>query len=80
VDEAVMIDPTTGWIANDWCPARKLEYFKPGTGPRTECMEHGPPYDEPVWASDQDFGRVIEKRADDLGKKIGKALGRIFRF
>jgi hypothetical protein len=43
-------------------------------------MEHGPPYDEPVWASDQDFGRVIEKRADDLGKKIGKALGRIFRF
>ena len=80
VDEAVMIDPTTGWIANDWCPARKLEYFKPGTGPRTECMEHGPPYDEPIWASDQDLGRVIEKRADDLGKKIGKALGRIFRF
>ena len=80
LDETVMIDPTTGWIANDWCPARKLEYFKPGTGPRTECMEHGPPYDESIWASDQDVGRVIEKRADDLGKKIGKALGRIFRF
>ena len=80
VDEAVMIDPTTGWIASDWCPARKLEYFKPGTGPRTECMEHGQPYDEPVWASDQEIGREIEKRADDLGKKIGKALGRIFRF
>jgi penicillin-binding protein 1A len=80
VDEAVMIDPTTGWIANDWCPARKLEYFKPGTGPRTECMEHGPPYDEPIWVSDDDVGRAIEKRADDLGKKIGRALGRIFRF
>ncbi len=80
VDEAVMIDPTTGWIANEWCPARKLEYFKPGTGPRTECMEHGPDYDEPIWTSDQDPGREIERRADDLGKKLGRALGRIFRF
>jgi penicillin-binding protein 1A len=83
VDEAVTIDPTTGWIANEWCPARKVEYFKPGTGPRTECMEHGPDYEEPIWASDQqnqDLGRVIERRADDLGKKIGRALGRIFRF
>ena len=79
VDEAVMIDPTTGWIATDWCPARKLEYFKPGTGPRTECMEHGPAYEEPIWA-DSDIGREVEKRADDLGKRIGKALGRIFRF
>ena len=79
VDEAVMIDPTTGWIAGDWCPARKLEYFKPGTGPRTECMEHG--YEEPIWASEQpEWDRQVEKRADDLGKKIGKALGRIFRF
>ena len=74
-----MIDPTTGWIAGDWCPARKLEYFKPGTGPRTECMEHG--YEEPIWASEHpEWERQVEKRADDLGKKIGKALGRIFRF
>jgi len=80
VDEAVMIDPTTGWIANEWCPARKLEYFKPGTGPRMECMEHGPDYEEPIWTSDQDLGREVEKRADDLGKRLGKALGRIFRF
>jgi hypothetical protein len=46
-------------------------------------MEHGPDYEEPIWASDQqnqDLGRVIERRADDLGKKIGRALGRIFRF
>jgi penicillin-binding protein 1A len=80
LDEAVMIDPTTGWIANEWCPQRKLEYFKPGTGPRTECMEHGPPYEEgPVFA-DPDFGREIQRGADNLGKKIGKALGRIFKF
>jgi penicillin-binding protein 1A len=80
VDEAVMIDPTTGWIANEWCPARKLEYFKPGTGPRTECMEHGPAYDEPIWTDNQDFGQQVEKQADKLGKKIEKALGKIFRF
>jgi 1A family penicillin-binding protein len=80
VDEAVMIDPTTGWIANEWCPQRKLEYFKPGTGPRTECMEHGPPYDDQTIFGDQELGREVERRADDLGKKIGKALGRIFKF
>lgn len=81
VDEAVMIDPTTGWIANEWCPARKLEYFKPGTGPRTECMEHGPPDEEiPGWPDSGEIGRQVERQADRLGKKIGKALGRIFRF
>jgi len=43
-------------------------------------MEHGPDYEEPIWTSDQDIGRQVEKRADDLGKRLGKALGRIFRF
>ena len=80
VDEAVMIDPTTGWIANDWCPARKLEYFKPGTGPRSECMEHGPEYEEPIFTEPDDIGREVEKQAGKLGKKIEKALGKIFRF
>jgi penicillin-binding protein 1A len=84
VDEAITIDPTTGWIANEWCPARKLEYFKPGTGPRTECMEHGPAYeDQPIFTDNgngPDFGRQVEKQADKLSKKIGKALGRIFKF
>ncbi|HEU4878335.1 MAG TPA: hypothetical protein VFT21_02730, partial [Gemmatimonadaceae bacterium] len=73
------IDPTTGWIANEWCPQRKLEYFRPGTGPRTECMEHGPPYEEEIYA-DPNIGREIQRGADNLGKKIGKALGRIFKF
>ncbi|HMA22101.1 MAG TPA: PBP1A family penicillin-binding protein [Gemmatimonadaceae bacterium] len=81
VDEAVMIDPTTGWIATDWCPARQVAYFKPGTGPRTECMEHGPSYEEgPVWSDNNAVQRAVEKKADDLGKKLSRALGRIFRF
>lgn len=81
LSEAVTIDPTTGWIAGEWCPARKLEYFKPGAGPRSECLEHGPPYyDEPILTDDGDFGNQVEKQADKLGRKIEKALGRIFRF
>lgn len=80
VSEAITIDPTTGWVAGEWCPARKLEYFKPGTGPRTECMEHGPPYDlDPMWPDSGDWRRV-GKKGDNLGKKIGRALGRIFKF
>jgi penicillin-binding protein 1A len=81
VTEAIMIDPTTGWIAGEWCPARKLEYFKPGTGPRTECMEHGSPYEmDPIWTDPDDWGDRVDKEADKLGKKIEKALGKIFRF
>jgi penicillin-binding protein 1A len=81
VSEAIMIDPTTGWIAGEWCPARKVEYFKPGTGPRTECMEHGPPYEmDPIWTDQGEWGDRVEKEADKLGKRIEKALGRIFRF
>jgi hypothetical protein len=42
-------------------------------------MEHG--YEAPIWASEEpEWERQVERRADDLGKKIGKALGRIFRF
>lgn len=81
LSEAITIDPTTGWIAGEWCPARKLEYFKPGTGPRTECMEHGPPYyDDPFEIAPEDIESEIEREAEKLGRKIRRGLGRIFRF
>ncbi len=81
MDEAVTIDPTTGWVANEWCPARKVEYFKPGTGPRTECTEHGPSYDdESVWNNDAAIARDQGNDLGKIGKKLGKALGKIFRF
>jgi 1A family penicillin-binding protein len=78
----VTIDPTTGWLANEWCPARKVEYFKPGTEPHTECIEHGPPESDaqPGWPNQTDWPRGVEKGMGNLGKKIGKALGKIFRF
>jgi len=78
VNEVITIDPTTGWIANEWCPARQVAYFKPGTGPLQECMEHGPPDVQPEWpdSGPPDIGRQV----DNLGRKIGKALGKIFKF
>jgi penicillin-binding protein 1A len=78
VTEAITIDPTTGWIANEWCPARQVAYFKPGTGPRTECMEHGPPDVQPDWPDPNQPN--IGRQVDNLGRKIGKALGKIFKF
>ncbi|MBA3340758.1 MAG: PBP1A family penicillin-binding protein [Gemmatimonadaceae bacterium] len=79
LDEVVTIDPTTGWIANDWCPARKTEYFKPGLGPRTECMEHGAPVYEPEWQDSTSWEGQVEREIDSFGKKVEKALGKIFR-
>ena len=76
------IDPTTGWLANEWCPARKTEYFKPGGEPRTLCLEHGAPdeYPAPDWPDQTSWPQDIGHDVGKLGKKIGKALGRIFKF
>ncbi len=79
---AVVIDPTTGWLANEWCPARKTEYFKPGTEPHTLCIEHGPPESDvqPDWPNQTSWPDNIGHGVDNIGKKIGKALGKIFKF
>jgi 1A family penicillin-binding protein len=74
------IDPTTGWLANEWCPARKTEFFKPGTEPHTECIEHGPPEYDTEWPDQTSWPQDVGKKGENLGKKIGKALGKIFRF
>lgn len=76
---AVVIDPQTGYVATDWCPVRQQEYFKPGTEPHVECPEHGPDmyYEDQQqtadWPDQRDWG-------NDMGKRIGKALGKIFKF
>src|SRR6266550_2242248 len=78
----VVIDPTTGWVANEWCPARKTEYFKPGLVPTTLCIEHGPPEESyPAnWPDQTSWPQDIGHNVDRLGKKLGKALGKIFKF
>lgn len=79
---AAVIDPTTGWLANEWCPARKTEYFKPNNVPTTLCIEHGAPEESyPAnWPDQTSWPQDIGHNVDRLGKKIGKALGKIFKF
>ena len=71
-----IIDPTTGYLATEWCPASRNEYYKPGTEPTIPCPVHGPDMgdeENPDWQGQRDWG-------NDFGKKIGKALGKIFKF
>ena len=71
-----IIDPTTGYLATEWCPASRNEYYKPGTEPTIQCPVHGPDMgdqENPDWQNQRDW-------QNDFGKRIGKALGKIFKF
>jgi penicillin-binding protein 1A len=73
-----IIDPTTGYLASEWCPVRRNEYYKPGTEPTIPCPNHGPDSGDdqqqnPDWQNQRDW-------SNDFGKKISKALGKIFKF
>ena len=71
-----IIDPTTGYLATEWCPAARNEYYKPGTEPVIACPVHGPDMgdeENPDWQNQREWG-------NDFGKRIGRALGKIFKF
>jgi 1A family penicillin-binding protein len=72
-----MIDPTTGYLAGEWCPAARNEYYKPELPmPTIECPIHGPDMGDPEnpdWQNQREW-------SNDFGKRIGKALGKIFKF
>jgi penicillin-binding protein 1A len=74
-----LIDPGTGMLANQWCPIKKREYFKPGTEPTEVCNVHTEPayqdQDAP-WDTAPQNSNPVERGADG----IGKILRRIFRF
>ena len=74
----VVIDPTTGYLATEWCPVTRNEYYKPELPlPTIPCPEHGPDmYDDQgnVGAQNQ------RDPVDEFGRRIGRALGKIFRF
>ncbi|MFL5599815.1 MAG: hypothetical protein ACJ78I_05420, partial [Gemmatimonadaceae bacterium] len=67
----------TGYLATQWCPVTRNEYYKPELPrPNIPCPEHGPDMgDEPNgdWQNQRDW-------SNDFGKKIGRALGKIFKF
>ena len=69
-----VIDPESGELATQWCPAHVREWFKPGTVPQEECHLHtGPPT---VIASDSTGGGGGANPLD----AIGRILRRIIRF
>jgi 1A family penicillin-binding protein len=57
------IDAFNGDLANEWCPVTQQEWFKRGTEPTRICQEHEAP---------------LMDRLEELGRKLGKALERIF--
>ncbi|MFI5256542.1 MAG: transglycosylase domain-containing protein [Gemmatimonadales bacterium] len=73
-----VIDPTTGMLANDWCPERTREWFKPGTEPTEICNVH-------MEAQPDDYPQpgVLSPMPDPVKQAtegIGKVLRRIFHF
>jgi penicillin-binding protein 1A len=57
------IDASNGDLANEWCPDTQREWFKAGTEPTTICRTHEAP---------------LLDRIEELGRKLGKVLERIF--
>ena len=57
------IDASNGELANEWCPETQREWFKAGTEPTSICRTHDAPFLDQL---------------EEFGRKIGKALGRIF--
>jgi len=75
---ARVVDPETGMLANDWCPERKREWFKPGTEPTELCNVHSEP--EPDYVPTPDGLPPIPDPVQKATQGIGKVLRRIFHF
>ena len=77
-----VIDPSTGLLATEWCPARARDWYKPTDAPNEVCQEHfAPVYDEPVWSADGDYeDRRDQPWTEDVRREVGRALRRILRF
>jgi membrane carboxypeptidase/penicillin-binding protein len=71
-----VIDPTNGYLATEWCPVTRNEYYKPELPlPTIPCPEHGPDMN-----NDQNGQPAQPDTIDDFGRRIGRALGKIFHF
>ncbi len=64
--EEIEIDPTSGAVALAGCPARRLEYFLPGTEPAITC----PGWGEPAPASDPDGPNLMERIFDEWLERL----------
>jgi membrane carboxypeptidase/penicillin-binding protein len=81
-----IIDPQTGELANEWCPRRQREFFRPGHEPNVPCREHSSP---PLWQVEEP-GDIHEDPAaaarrndpwvEDVRREVGRVFRRIIRF
>jgi penicillin-binding protein 1A len=72
-----IVDPTTGLLANEWCPVKEREYFKPGTEPTEICNVHSEQQQDQPAPDDMSLPPDPVKRA---AEGIGAVLRRIFHF
>ena len=90
-DNMVMrvVDPTTGLLATEWCPAQVREWYKPSDAPHEACQEHFAPPEESIWGDwgfeqqeepDTQGGRRDEPWTRDVQREVGRALRRILKF
>lgn len=77
-----VIDPTTGEIANEWCPTRTTEYYRPSAVPTVICRFHSEPVYEPEYSPLDTIFEDVQQQADstwnDAWGRARKAIGRVF--
>ncbi len=69
-----VIDPGTGMLANEWCPVKKKEWFKPNTEPTEVCNVHSEVIQDP-----EPLPSDTGARASDPIKRGVQGIGKIFR-
>jgi 1A family penicillin-binding protein len=79
------IDADNGYLATEWCPRVRDEWFKSGTEPTGYCPIHTSPPVEPTPQIDesplqQQIPQAIEKAGKSVGSKLSKALKKIFKW
>ena len=74
-----VMDPTTGYLANQWCPNRQSEWFKPGSEPTAECPQHSEPVPE-YEDNEMEGWQEVPEAIDSMGRTLGRRLRRIFRW
>lgn len=72
------VDPATGLLATEHCPAPRRTPFLTGTEPTGACEEH-----RPVWAAVgggvEEAARGVGRAVESAGRTVGRWLGDLFR-
>jgi penicillin-binding protein 1A len=77
------IDASNGYLATEWCPTVRDEWFRAGTEPTGYCPIHTSPAEpEPqmIETPPPSVPKAVEKAGKSVGRSIGKALKKIFKW